>query len=615
MVIPISYSEIYGHKPTYNQLIEVISPFKTDPTFISLAMWDLVFSLYEEGGHRDKYLYLQNFFIRNLIRQDVREKVLHLAVLESESPRPLFSRWQLLALMKRLLLETTNEGSKDPRHQDDARRMIGDACLMLNDLLFPEEQMARFENKGIAAEESERIHDELMTQWFPQFELYHVPDVYQAIARNDEYFNIFDRRADEFKFSDNQTLTQRFAHLTGLDIRQYLRLYFSIYILHDQLKAKHPAEINDNPSIINFDKERLFSLMVLDSDEEEVFFQRILVDISRLKEGVKKDSSSARAWQFDFTTFRDYPLVSIPGNELGFTCIAFPFLIEKLASGIYHTILNSWEEGDDERTNFQGYWGKVFEQFVNDRLNEEFPASILADRLYTNPYFHKKRNSSIEVSDSVIHYGDSLVLLEHKGGYLSVDEKYSDDPEKLLAGVAEKFGLNKAVNQLSRSIGLLFNENDDDGDTFSERAGRRRRVKLFPVEDLRRIRKVYPVLVVQDFSMAIGFMNRRLKLQLKQKLQEYKLRPNIHVCPLCLLTVENLENVLEHLGEITLPDALDEYAREVHQPISTFNDIFNVYLKDRGSDDKRRYKWSVERSQELLNSILKRFRDMEGFQN
>lgn len=64
-----------------------------------------------------------------------------------------------------------------------------------------------------------------------------------------------------------------------------------------------------------------------------------------------------------------------------------------------------------------------------------------------------------------------------------------------------------------------------------------------------------------------------------------------------------------------LPDALDEYAREVHQPISTFNDIFNVCLKDRGSDEERRYKWSVKRSQELLNSILKRFRDTEGFQN
>ncbi len=127
----------------------------------------------------------------------------------------------------------------------------------------------------------------------------------------------------------------------------------------------------------------------------------------------------------------------------GFTCIAFPFLVEKLASGIYHTILSSWSKGDGDRSNFQGYWGKAFEQFVNDRLREEFPVSALANRLYTNPYFHKKKNSSIEVSDAIINYGDTLVLVEHKGGHLSIDEKYSDDTEKLLTGVAEKFGLNK----------------------------------------------------------------------------------------------------------------------------------------------------------------------------
>lgn len=610
MVIPISYSDIYGHKPTDGQLSTLISSFKTEPTFLSLAMWDLMLSLFE--GDVEKYKYLQGFFIHNLIRQNIREQVHRTAALESESSRPVFGRWQLLALMKKVLLETTNEGDQDPRNDDDARRALGDACLMLNDLLFTEEQMARLEKKG-GSQERERIHDELMTQWFFQFELYHVPDVFQAVARNDEYFNIFDRRAAEFNFSDKQTLAQRFRHLTGLEIRQYLRLYFSLYVLHNQLQEKHPAEINEDPSIINFDKERIFALMNLDSDEQEVFFQRVLVDLPRLIEGVKNDIRSNRAWQFDFTAFRNSPLVYNSETRKGFTCIAFTFLIEKLASGIYHTILNSWTEGDPERTNFQGYWGKVFEQFVNDRLREEYPPSVLANRLHTNPYFHKKKNSSIEVSDAIINYGDSLVLMEHKGGYLSIDEKYSDDADKLLTGVAEKFGLNKAVNQLSRSIGLLFNGNDKERDTFSERGEKRLRVNIFPLEDLGRIRKVYPVLVVQDFSMATGFMNRRLRQQFAQKMQEYSINTIVHVRPLSLLTVENLENILEHLGEITLTHVLDEYASEEHQPLSTFNSILEKYLKARGLDEKRRYKWSVRRSEEFLNSILKRFGALEEF--
>lgn len=604
MAIPISYSEIYGDRPTDKQFSELISSFKTEPTFLSLAMWDLMLSLSE--GNSEKYKYLQSFFIRNLIREDRREQVTQAAALGSESPRPVFGRWQLLALIKKILLETTSAGDQDPRQDDGARRRLGDACLMLNDLLFTEEQMARLEKTGDAGE-SERIHDELMTQWFPQSELIHVPDVFQAVARNDEYINIFDRRATEFSFSGGQTLAQRFEQLTGLDIRQYLRLYFGVYVLHNELEGKHLDEINADPGIINFDRERLFSNMDFGAEEKNIFFRRAITDLPSLIDGVRKDAGSGRAWQFDFTTFRNHPLVSIPGNEQGFTCIAYPFLIEKLASGIYHTILNSWPEGHPERSRFQSYWGKVFEQFVNDRLREEYPPSTLSNQFYANPYFNKKKNRSIEVSDAVLDYGDTLVLLEHKGGYLSLDEKYSDDAAKLLAGVAEKFGLEKAVKQLSRSIGMLFSEDGEKRDTFSELGEKRRPVHTFNAGDVQRIRKVYPVLVVQDFSMATGFLNRRLKLQLSLKLREYGISPNVHVRPMSLLTVENLENILEHLGEIKLTDFLDEYADQRHQPLSTFNGIFNDFVKARGFDHTRRYKWSVMRGQEFLKSIMKKF--------
>ena len=408
-MIPISHSELYGVRPTDSQLSELISPFKTEPTFLSLAMWDLMFSLFE--GDAEKYKYLQWFFINVIVREEQRERVLRTAALNSESPRPLFGRWQLLALMKRVLLGTTDEGDKDPRYDDGARRALGDACLMLNDLLFTDEQIARLGSKG-GAEERERIHDELMTQWIFQNELIHVPDVFTAVARNDEYFDIFERR------------------------------------------------VADLPSLV---------------------------------EGVRRDSASNRAWQFDLTAFRNNPLVYNSESKRGFTCLAFPFLAEKLAAGVYHTILGSWSKGDPERDLFQIYWGNVFEQFINDRLREEYPASVLANRLYAGPYFDKKKFRSIEVSDPVLDYGDSLVIMEHKGGYLSADEKYGDDPDRLLKGVATKFGLGKAVKQLSRSIGILFDENKENRSTFSELGEGRRPIHTFDTQDVARICKVYPV--------------------------------------------------------------------------------------------------------------------------
>ena len=59
--------------------------------------------------------------------------------------------------MKKLLLESSSEGVRDPRYEDDARRTLGDACLMLSDLLFSEEQD---ENLNAAAGDRERVGDE-----------------------------------------------------------------------------------------------------------------------------------------------------------------------------------------------------------------------------------------------------------------------------------------------------------------------------------------------------------------------------------------------------------------------------------------------------------------------
>ncbi len=603
VVIPISYSEIHnGVKPSNQQFSELLSSFKTEPTFISLAMWNLMLSLFEKDV--EKYKYLQGFFIHNLIPKNLRDRVSRAAALDSESPRAVFGRWQLLAVMKKVLLETSNAGDRDPRHDDDARRILGEACLMQNDLLFTEEQEERL-RRGEGPGESERIHDELMTQWLFQYELHHPPDVYQAVARNDEYFKIFEHRSRKLTFDNNQTLVQRFTELTGLSIQQYLRLYFAIYALHTTtLETRQPEEINANPSLINFDKERVFALMELNPEELGIFFKRILVGLPAIVAGVKQDANSTRAWQFDFTTFRNSPLVFNSDSKRGFTCIAFPFLIEKLASGIYHTILNSWEEGDPERKRFQSYWGKVFEHFVNDRLRDQYPSKILSKQFYANPYFVKKKNRSIEVSDAVLDHGDSLVLMEHKGGYLSLDEKYGDNAAELLKGIAVKFG--KAIKQLSRGIGMLLNEDDRQRDDFSEYDEKRRAVSVFGSADVARIRKVYPVVVVQDFSMTMGFMNRRMKLQFSEEMRKYKVRANVHIRPLCLLSIENVEDVFAQLEEVKLIDVLDEYAREVHDPLSNFNAIFTNYLKTRGIE-RRRYSWSRKRGEEFLDSIMKQF--------
>lgn len=349
--------------------------------------------------------------------------------------------------------------------------------------------------------------------------------------------------------------------------------------------------------------------MTLTSEEQTVFFDRILTDLEAIAEGMARDAASARQWQFDFTTFRNQPLVYNSDSRRGFTGIAFPFLTEKLASGVYHTILNSWPEKAPDRALFQGYWGKVFEQFANDRLRDEYPPSQLANQLYTNPYFEERRSDGLtEVCDSVIDYGDTLILLEHKGGYLSLDEKYSGDVFKLLAGVEAKFG--KAIRQLSRATERLFHADDARRRAFSHLNKDGSRGPGLTVEELKRVRIVYPVVVVQDFAMTIGFMNRRLRMQLNEAVGNLPLDSKVNVRPLTLLTIENLEDLLEHLRELRLTDVLDEYARHENSPLSTFEEIFRALLSARNIL-QRRNAWSAARGEQFVSSIMEHFRELE----
>ena len=116
------------------------------------------------------------------------------------------------------------------------------------------------------------------------------------------------------------------------------------------------------------------------------------------------------------------------------------------------------------------------------------------------------------------------------------------------------------------------------------------------------------MIIVQDLSLALGFMNRRLKQQFAAKIAECNIRPDLHVRPLLLLTIEDLEVLMPHLGEITLTDILDEYARDVHEPLSTFNGIFQDYLIRHGIE-QRPNEWSKKRFEEVVGAIKEQFVD------
>ena len=74
-----------------------------------------------------------------------------------------------------------------------------------------------------------------------------------------------------------------------------------------------------------------------------------------------------------------------------------------------------------------------------------------------------------------------------------------------------------------------------------------------------------------------------------------------------MLTIENLEDVLAHLGDLTLTEVLDQYATHENTPLSTFDSIFRDLLKKNGIEQQR-YGWSLKKGEDFLNSIMNHFK-------
>lgn len=311
--------------------------------------------------------------------------------------------------------------------------------------------------------------------------------------------------------------------------------------------------------------------------------------------------------QYEFTPFRRHPLVYTSEDRAVVTCIDPAFLAEKISTGAYHTILKSLEVEEQVRTEsdesdrkrfLKRYWGEVFQIYVNERIRGVF--SLETNSFYDSPKWDSpKARANTEAFDGVIDYGDALVVIEEKGKYLEFSAKYSGRREVLLEDLHERFG--KGVRQLAGNLENVFNNDPAQRrHTFSERGANKEPILQYTLEAASHVKRVYPVLIVQDFSLQIGFANRELRNLFDDEVKKRRIDPTL-ICPLSLLTVEDLENILPYLGEIPLTDILDEYIKP-HQPLYRFEHILNQFL-ERKRIERKPNEWIEQRFEELRLSL------------
>ena len=608
---PVLYSDVADRVPSQDEVNDIVRIFRKRPTFQMLCMLNSFLSFYEHDVPNATKV--QGFLLANFIGDPLFDEAKKRFAQASLVEHPIFHRQQLLNLMKSVLLNSPADGLRDPNANENKedRYKLGEAALMLNNVLYPKEQEEALQRKE-GLNEDERIHGELFAQWLPTSELLNLPEVPNAIIRNLEYAQIFDRKFGRFAFGDGRTLSQRFEELTGIELKRYLILLFDFYLFYEY-QSNSLDDLMKNPGLFNIDTKTVFAKMKFSEREIAGFFNLVAADLDQLIDEFQHPPATKYPVlpNYDFTVFRKHPFYYVNDEKTVITCIDPAFLAEKVSTGTYHTILKSLEgqEKDEnerdraERVRFlRRDWGEVFQIYVNDRIRDVFP--IKSCRFYDSPEWQSpKTRRGQEAFDGVLDCGDALIVMEDKGKYLELSAKYSGRREPLLEDLHARFG--EGVRQLAHSLEVVFNKDPvQQRHGFSEIAENGDVVLEYSLEQAARVKRIYPVLIVQDFSLQIGFANRELQNCFETEIANRQIDAQL-VRPLSLLTIEDLENLLPYLDEVSLTEILDEYTKP-HEPIFRFRHIFSQFLKLKGIE-RRPNEWIDRKFDELSASSMELF--------
>jgi hypothetical protein len=591
MRLPLSYSELTNEAPADADMRRILLSYRRRSAFFTLAKLNTLISFYPYAS--DKQRFVQSRMLERFTDAAMLRRITTMFPGERLwSERIVFHRQQFLTMMKIILLESETEGDRDLAEDAVAQRELGTACLMLNDLLFLPEQEQRLQPQE-GSDEEKRIRSELFSQLVFSAELSNIPKVPHATARNHEYLKIFDREAEKFPFSGGAGLSQVFKDLRGIELKRYLWLISGTWSSY-KYESEDPTALLQEPAKINIGKKTIFSKMDVAEEEIETFFELTTTDYDDLASSLKNNPPSNQTiLQQDFTIFRTHPLIYTRDERDIATSNDFGFLSEKLALGLYHTVLKTLEGHEPERTNFlRRYWGDVFEIYVNGLLREAFPVS--KRQFLASPMFDRA-GTEHQAFDGVLIKGNKLVSMEYKGKYLTVGAKYSGDRNVLIHDLEEKFG--HGVRQLAMNLAKVFDVDPEKREGFSERDGENRPIQFSTDRDAQKMSRVYPLIIVQDFSLSIGFANFHLREMFDKEIQKYPIIPGI-IRPFSLITIEDLEIVIPYLSQVNLFEILDRYIERL-EPIYSFQNVFFKFIKKRKLREPER-----DSNQSRIDAIL-----------
>lgn len=345
-------------------------------------------------------------------------------------------------------------------------------------------------------------------------------------------------------------LAARFEADTGLTTRNYV--YFLLGLVAGLKRERATALTGQRtgrdfvPS--NIDLDSLLPFL------KNGIAERALADASigyrELRRHVAKASQEELLRDHSFEPLRSKPFIKLPDNR--YLCSDYQLLLERLSNGVYWSLLRRARDKKEEGAFFNA-WGGITESHVRRRL----------ESVYSSDFWPRPRTTSgNEVADMIRNEDPCLILIEVKMARIPDPIKYggsSKSVEEVIRGEKVlKWG------QLARAWRWLF-KHDDRGRSYLAKPNEFCHLG---------VRTVHPVLIALDPAVCAPLVEAYTARLCAAYMRCEALPRRPKVMPLQVLSLEDLERVMNFLGEgFTLKNLLATRLRLDPERHATFHNF------------------------------------------
>ena len=516
----ITYAELFGTEPTWNQFFERLGAIGLHSVMASLSYLNSV--LHVKGT-----LNAQTDLVNGTFDRDLRRRIVRLPEWRD---RVVYSPAQVLMVMKAAILHSPDH--EDERPDGAYGRQLAEVLLMANDLLDPGTSAA-----AQAAQDRPQLIAALLAHSI-RSTLANAHESYEpALARASMLFGELSRRDDVRARAGNvfiDNLEAQFTRLTGLTFRDYFAVGLAI-VGWFRTGAEHPDQVTQR----KLSPATYFSLTRLDPAIGVGLLDRLTLTYAPARQAFVERETGTRLFGYDVLPFMGRPLYRVRDDVTVPASLAF--LESAVTKGVYWLLFDAMPT-NREKLRFSAFYGHVMEAYVRDAMQRALPDGPGLARRVFGDFTYMTGLGERRTSDVVVLYGAQAVFMEVTTSRLRMEETMLVDDPEAVAKDFEKVVIRKAHQLHAQVEHFRQRRFNFDGMTADH------------------VRTILPVVVTGD---PIPMWTTTMET-IVDRLQRNGLLQGAGICPLRVIGVDEVE-MLEPLVRAghSLYDILRAHADDV----------------------------------------------------